>query len=201
VNSHLAVNETLALLDKLKGTVRDFAAREEKLNGEFHLAAGAEQNALAARNLAQESAAAKLEAHAADALETEKNRLQSRFEKREARLQRVQTAISQWVTDEISERDSEWKEHTRQSVLAAEQRCQEDLAAAAAAHENFQQNLAEAGVVMEQLQAAARSAFCGYGRFRRLLSPDRQWPEPDLAPDHAAQLAQIQKLHAQTKQQ
>ena len=68
MNSHLVVNETLALLDRLKGTVRDFAAREEKLNGEFYLASGAEQNALAARKQAQESAAANLEAHAADAL-------------------------------------------------------------------------------------------------------------------------------------
>ena len=196
MNSHLVVNETLALLDRLKGTVRDFAAREEKLNGEFHLASGAEQNALAARKQAQESAAGKLEAHAADALETEKKRLQSRFEKREARLQRVQIAISQWVTDEISERDSEWKEHTRQSVLTAEQRCQEDLAAAAAAHENFQQNLAEAGGVMEQLQITARSAFRGYGRFCRLLSPDRQWPEPDLMPDKTILFGDLKKLQA-----
>ena len=196
MNNHLAVNETLALLDKLKDAVRDFAAREEKLNSEFNLATGAEQNALAARNLAQESAAAKLEAGAAEALETEKNRLQSRFEKREARLQRVQAAINQWVTNEISERDSEWKEHTRQSVLAAEQRCQEELAAAAAAHENFQQNLAAAGDVQEQLQASARSAFRGYGKFRRLLSPDRQWPEPNLVPDQNILFGELKILQA-----
>ena len=33
--SNLGVKEMLALLDALKGAVRDFAAREEKLNGEF----------------------------------------------------------------------------------------------------------------------------------------------------------------------
>ena len=191
MNSHLTVNETLALLDKLKGTVHDFAAREEKLNSEFRTATNAELNALAARNQARENAAANLEIKADDAWESEKSRLQARFEKREARIERTQAAMGRWVQGEISERDSEWKDHTRQEVQAAEVRRDEALAAAAAAYESFQQNLAEAGGVTEQLQTAILSAFGGYGRFRRLLVPDQQWPEPDLAPDENKLFAEI----------
>ena len=196
MNSHLTVNETLALLDKLKGTVHDFAAREEKLNGEFRAATNAELNALAARNQARENAAANLEIKADDAWESEKSRLQARFEKREARIERTQAAMGRWVQGEISERDSEWKDHTRQEVQAAEVRRDEASAAANTAYEIFQQNLNVAAGVTEQLQTAARSAFGGYGRFRRLLAHDRQWPEPDLAADENKLLAELQKLQA-----
>ena len=196
MNSHLTVNETLALLDQLKGAVHDCATREEKLNGEFRNATNAELNALAARNQARENAGADLEIKADDAWESEKSRLQARFEKREARIERTQAAMGRWVQGEISERDSEWKDHTRQEVQAAEVRRDEALAAAAAAYESFQQNLAAAGGVTEQLQAAILSAFGGYRRFRRLLAPDQKWPEPDLAPDENKLFAELQKLQA-----
>ena len=196
MNSHLTVNETLALLDQLKGAVHDCATREEKLNGEFRNATNAELNALAARNQARENAGADLEIKADDAWESEKSRLQARFEKREARIERTRAAMGRWVQGEISERDSEWKDHTRQEVQAAEVRRDEALAAAAAAYESFQQNLAAAGGVTEQLQAAILSAFGGYRRFRRLLAPDQKWPEPDLAPDENKLFAELQKLQA-----
>ena len=48
-----------------------------------------------------------------------------------------------------------------------------------------------------RLETAARRAFRGYGRFRRLLSPKRKWPEPDLSPDENALFSQLQKI--QTK--
>ena len=81
--SDLALNEMLALLDALKSTARDFAAREEKLSGE-HRAASA-----AGLKLADEAAVertAKL-AEAMDgenaAFEDRKNRCRSAFENRE----------------------------------------------------------------------------------------------------------------------
>ena len=38
--SHSGVNETLELIDNLKRTVADFAAREEKLNQDFQVEIG-----------------------------------------------------------------------------------------------------------------------------------------------------------------
>ena len=45
MSSHLGVNETLALLDRLKSGVQDFATGEEKLAGEFRVRFAAETKA------------------------------------------------------------------------------------------------------------------------------------------------------------
>ena len=45
MSSHLGLNETLALLDRLRSAIQDFAAREEKLAGEFRVRSAAEAKA------------------------------------------------------------------------------------------------------------------------------------------------------------
>ena len=67
MSSNLGVGKTLELLERLKGTVRDFAARAEKLNAEFHARTGREQRLreAAAEKQAKELAAAIGEAEAA----------------------------------------------------------------------------------------------------------------------------------------
>ena len=62
--SNLGVNEMLALLDALKGALHDFAAREEKLNGEFHARTSAETKAF---ETATQQQAARLSERIADA--------------------------------------------------------------------------------------------------------------------------------------
>ena len=57
MNSLPGVNEMLALLDALKKNVRDFVAREEKLESDFRVQTAAELRDFASRNQAQESAA------------------------------------------------------------------------------------------------------------------------------------------------
>ena len=84
MNSLPGVNEMLALLDALKKNVRDFAAREEKLESDFRVQTAAELRDFASRNQAQESAAVALELNAATALKNEKDQCQSRFERRKA---------------------------------------------------------------------------------------------------------------------
>ena len=198
MNSHPGVNEMLALLDALKNAVRDFVAREEKLNSEFRLQSSGELNAFESQKLAQESAASALEMDAEAALETGKNRLRSRFEKRKSRITRAHSTVSQRVTHAITECDAEWKDRTQQGVQAAELHRDEELVNAALDYNNFQQSLAAVGEELARLEASARGKFRGYGKFRRLLAPDRQWPEPDLKPDHNALFSELQKLHEQT---
>ena len=48
------VNETLALLDALKGAVEDFAAREERLNLDFQTRSDKEFKAFEAANEARQ---------------------------------------------------------------------------------------------------------------------------------------------------
>ena len=196
MNSHPGVNEMLALLDALKSAVRDFVAREEKLNGDFRSQSAAELNAFAARNEVQEAASAAQEEKMASALATEKERLLSRFENRKARINRAHAAVSKRVLGEISERDTEWKDRTQQGVQSAELRRDEDLANATTAYNQFQQALAIAGDELARLETSARGAFRGYGKFRRLLAPGSQWPEPDLSRDENVLFSELQKLQA-----
>jgi hypothetical protein len=188
----------LALLDALKGAVRDFVAREEKLESDFRVQSAAAASALIAQNEAQETAAFELESNADDAMEAEKSRLQSRFEQRKARISHAHTAVSQRVTGAITECDAIWKERTQQGVAAAEIHRDEALVNATTDYNNFQQNLVAAGEELARLEAAARSKFYGYGKFRRLLAPGRAWPEPDLKPDHNALFSELQKLQEKT---
>jgi S-DNA-T family DNA segregation ATPase FtsK/SpoIIIE len=196
VNSQPGVNEMLALLDTLKSVAGEFATREEKLEKDFRARSAAAQNALAGGNEAQESAAAAQELNAASALESENQLLQARFEKRQSRINRVHAAVSGQLLGAISESDAGWRTRTQQGVQAAELRRDEELAKAAAANEQFQQDLTVAGDNLARLETAARHAFRGYGRFRRLLKPGRQWPEPDLAPDENVLFSELQKIQA-----
>ena len=196
MNSRPGVNEMLALLDTLKGVAAEFVDREEKLEKDFRARSAAAQNALSNGNQTQESAAAASELNAADTLEMDKQGLQSRFETRQARINRVHAAISGRLLGAISDSDAGWRNRTQQGVQAAELRRDEELANATTAHETFQQNLAAAGNLQTRLETKARRAFRGYWRFRRLLAPERKWPDPNLAPDENVLFNELQKIQA-----
>src|ERR1035441_10382143 len=162
----------LALLDALKKNVRDFAAREEKLESEFRVQTAAGLRDFADRNQAQEAAAMAQDLDAAMALKNEKDQCQLRFERRKAWINSAHAAVSRRVMNQIGEQDTQWKDRTQQGVQQAEIRRDEELANASATFERFQQQLAEAGDGLNQLDTAARGAFGGYGKFRRLLAHD-----------------------------
>jgi DNA segregation ATPase FtsK/SpoIIIE, S-DNA-T family len=194
VNRLAGINETLALLDALKNHVRDFAAREEKLESDLRVQTAAELRDFAGRNQAQESAVMAQEMDAAEAQSNEEERCQAQFARRKTRINNAHAAVSRRVMDQIGEQDTQWKDRTQQGVQSAEIRREEGLANAVAAFEKFQQQLSGAGDTLIQLEAAAHSAFRGYGTFRRLLAHDRQWPEPDLSPDQNVLFSELQRL-------
>jgi len=196
VNSQPDVNSILGLLDALKGVIRDFVAREEKLDGKYRVRSAAELEAFSSRNQAQAQAAAARAANTAATLEMERKLIQSRFEKRKARINRANVAVNQWVQDQIAQCDAEWKDRTQEGVQAAEVHRSEELANATTVFNNFQQNLVAAGEELAKLETAALGIFRGYGKFRRLLAPERKWPEPDLAPDENVLFGEFQKLQA-----
>ncbi len=196
MNSHPGVNEMLAVLDALKSAVQTAVVREEQLDREFRAQSAAELNSLAGLNEAHAIAIATQEASLLAARDTEIIRLQSRHARRKARLNRVHAAASKRIFHEISERDSAWKDRTQSGVDAAEHQREEALAHATSDYDQFQQNLAAAGEELAQLEAAALGAFGGYGRFRRLLAPDRPWPEPDLSRDENLLFSDLQQLQA-----
>src|ERR1035438_7043880 len=122
----------LALLDALKKNVRDFAAREEKLESEFRVQTAAGLRDFADRNQAQEAAAMAQDLDAAMALKNEKDQCQLRFERRKAWINSAHAAVSRRVMNQIGEQDTQWKDRTQQGVQQAEIRRDEELANASA---------------------------------------------------------------------
>ncbi len=197
-NRHPAVSQVIALLEALKRVIQDFAAREEKLVGEFRA-----QTAAAAK-WAEDAAvqrATRLAEGAADearAFEERKRREQNRYERLKARLHQAHTAVRRRILDDIAEQHGRAKYKIQTGTLEAERRRDEALAAAAAALENFRTAAAENIAALEALEKSARKIFA-CRKFRRLLSPQRTWPEPDLTANAETLFARQTKLQEEIR--
>jgi DNA segregation ATPase FtsK/SpoIIIE-like protein len=189
----------LALLDTLKGTIRDFAAREEKLIAGFHGRSAAEVKA-------QETAIAALTedrsaqfARAEQSFAAEKAKWQAHFDRRKRRIDLAHSAVKKQVMEDVSGREGRRKYKVQESTLQSERHRDAALADAAAARDEFHRQLGENREGFVQLEIAAAKTFSAYGAFRKLLADDRPWPEPDLAPDENKLLDELRRLQNQTR--
>jgi DNA segregation ATPase FtsK/SpoIIIE, S-DNA-T family len=192
--SNPGVKEMLALLDALKGAVRDCAAREAKLNGDFRAQSDA------ATRLSDEAAVKRTE-KLADGVDAENaafaertQRRQFAHEQRKARINQAHAAVRKRVMDEIGELHGQSKYKIQASTLEAERRRDDALAVTVTTLESFRQATAHGIESLDELKKSARRVLGGCGKFRRLLSPSHQWPEPDLSPDENQLFDQRQKL-------
>ena len=194
-----SVKEMLGLLDTLASAVRDFAEREEKLNGDYRARSAAERDRYESLNRQQDSASAARMAQAEAGFNSAMSRCQSRFEKRKARILHAHGVVRVDVMGDIRGTEERGKYKIQETALQAEHRRDAELASAAAAFEQFQQNLGDLRERFTQLERAAARAFRGYRPFRNLLAPERSWPEPDLTPDEHRLLEGMQRLHEETR--
>ncbi len=196
VSSHLGLKETLALLDRLRSAIQDFAAREEKLAGEFRTRSAAEARAFETVTQEQETHLSAAIANAGDALEIEKDKWRSKFEKRKAWITQAHLVVTRDVREGVGGREGRRKQKISESSTQAERDREAGLADAAVKLADFKTKLTESREAFDRLEKEARSAFRGYGSFRKLLSPNRQWPEPDPAPDEFQLLEELHRLPA-----
>jgi DNA segregation ATPase FtsK/SpoIIIE-like protein len=198
VSSHLGISEMLALLDRLESAIRTFASREEKLNGEYRSRSSA--TAKAFEKAAEEHASQLAEriAGAEAAFETGQRKLQSKFERRKSRITQAHLTCTQQVTDG-TDRAGRRQRQIQEGSLDTERRRDTELADATTQLEKLQVKLAGIRANFVPLENNARSAFRGYGTFRRLLAPDRQWPEPVLPRDEEHLFDELNRLEFQTR--
>ncbi len=196
MSSHLGLNETLALLNRLRSAIQDFAAREEKLAGEFRTRSAAEAKVFDAATQRQESRLAVAIADAEDAFEVEKDKRRSKFEKRKARITQAHLVVTKQVREGVGGREGRRKQKISEGSTQAERDREAGLANTVATLADFKTKLAENREAFNLLEAEAGSAFRGYGTFRRLLSPNRQWPEPNQTPDEYQLLEELHRLPA-----
>ena len=196
--SNLGVNEMLALLDRLESAIRTFASREEKLNGEYRSRSSATAKAFEKATEERTSQLAERIAAAEAVFETAKQKLQSKFERRKRRITQAHLTCTQQVM-EGTDRAGRRQRQIQAGAMDTERRRDTELANAAAELENLKARLAESREGFVLLEKSARSAFRGYGKFRRLLAPDRQWPELELPPDENKLFDEFRRLEAGTR--
>jgi hypothetical protein len=195
VNNPPAINETLALLDTLKGVLEEFAVREEKLNADFNRRSNQELNNFEVRTTSIESKVSQISAQIESALDTEEARRETRHQARKAALHRAHLALKNHIERDLAAMETRLNDSVRENTLLAERQRDDNLAAELAAFQDFQQRLAESSEKLIQLETSALKACGGFGQFRKWLAPGGHvWPEPDFSPDEQQLLAEFQRL-------
>ena len=174
--SNLAgVVEAAGLLDRLKETVAECVAREEKLLRDTRLRQNAEQQRHAA---ASEEAAARLAGaqSSADAVfHAAKARLQARDADRKTRIARARKNGLKQRLDAVADKEGRRKYELQRGMMQRDRDREAGLAAALQSMEAFKAALAGRLETLETLEISTRAAFRSYGAFQRLLD------EPEAA--------------------
>ena len=92
MNRHPGVSEIVALLNALKNAIRDFAAREKKLNGEFRAQSAAADKLADEAGMKRSSKLAGGVDRENAAFEERKRQLQINYDNRKARINRAHAA-------------------------------------------------------------------------------------------------------------
>src|ERR1039458_469286 len=98
----------LALLDRFQSALQDFAAREEKLNGEFHTRTAAETKAFEASTDEHASRLSERIAGAKTGLEAERKNYRAKFERRKASITQAHLTCNRQVM-EGTDREGRYK--------------------------------------------------------------------------------------------
>ncbi len=182
MSSELGVDQTLELLDRLKGALRSFAAREDKASHDFRVKAGRE---FQQRDEALGQLAEKLEGDLAEAeasFQAATAAAAVRYEERKAWIGRARKTSKELSLERIENKTGGRKYALQKKLIQAEHDRDNGLAAAGATLGQFKDHLAAEHEALVQLEKSARGSFRGYGKFRRLLSHagDRAASDPQL---------------------
>jgi hypothetical protein len=188
----------LALLNELRDTAHEFAAREEKLNTDFQAGRSAEENSFEAAAEGQRLELSRAIAAAEVRFLPEIEACHAGFERRKQRINQGHMSARKRAMQAIRQQEAQRKYKIQQSTMEAERRREASLADAAARHEQFEVQLNESREAFGLGENAVRSAFGGYASLQKRLHPDTQADGPDPSADENQLLEQLHQLQAKT---
>jgi len=200
VSSALGVGQILERLHRLKGTVRDFAARAEKLNAEFQAQTAREQRLrdTAAQKQAGELAGAISQAEGD--LATAREAVDAKHERRKVRIGKGYQASKEKGLADVESQTGTRKYELQKRMLQAERDRDASLTGAANTLAEFKANLAAEQAALTQLEADAHTSFKGYWKLVRSLSAAYQKSAPpEAALDENQLLAELRSLLEKTR--
>ncbi|MEO5802585.1 MAG: hypothetical protein ABIR24_03580, partial [Verrucomicrobiota bacterium] len=198
--SHSGVNETLELIDNLKRTVADFAAREEKLNQDF-------QSATSTERQRRDKAIEQLNTRLAETVaETDTNFLaqkESAEAKQKARKGWIGKAYKNSQKQSlagIGDQEGRRKHKLQTATMQMHRKHETDRATADKTILEFKSSLSQEKESWNQLEAKVRNLFKGFGKFKILLSHSQELPESDLAKHEYDLIAELDALLIKTRE-
>ena len=117
MSSLLTVTQTIELLDSLKGTVRDFAAAEEKLNREFRTKSEAAQTRHAEDLAAHATQLAAQRSVADQSCQKAKEQRQARYGARKGRITKAHKASQKTALERIDNQEGRVKYQSQKGLL------------------------------------------------------------------------------------
>lgn len=191
----LTIPETLELLDGLRAVLRDFAAREEKLNLDHRLKSEAIQKQFKTAWEEEEARLAEAISQAEAAADAQRTALQHRHSERGSWIRRAHRPSKTQVLRHIDDRESYRKGELQKTLRDATRDREQGLAANDAALADYNQRLNDNRQEFVALEQVVARAFGGISKFKSLLAEAAQKPESEFAPDEHQLLEELRKLH------
>ena len=200
MSSNLGVGKTLELLERLRTTVREFAARAEKLNAEFNTRAGKEKRL---RETAAEQEAQALAA-TIGAVETAfaaaKAAARAKHEARKIRIGEAYQASKETALANVETQTGTRKYELQKAMLQAERDRGTGLTTAASTLEEYRTNAAAEQEALATLEATGCRAFRGYRKFvRGLADAYQKAATPAASLDENQLLTDLREVLAKTR--
>lgn len=199
MSNHLGVSKTLELLDHLGRAVREVAAREQALEGDFRKKSGLEQQrhetAVGELKNRLEAGIAEADAHCQAAQEAAR----AKCERRQSWMLQAQRTSKDQALKKIENHTGSRKYELQKEIMQTKRRRETDLAANESRFLEFKNHLAEEHQTLALLENAARTALSGFWKFRRMLAKAPELAHPDLAPDENQLLGELRELLGKTR--
>jgi DNA segregation ATPase FtsK/SpoIIIE, S-DNA-T family len=199
VSKQLTVTQARELLERLKATVQEFAAAEEKLNKDFRQKSDATEKRFKEDT---ETVAAQLVAETGEATRAfgeAKARFQARNEQRTARITRARKSSQKLAAQRVDDEEGGWKHKSQKGLLDTKRWRTDSLALNGTRLAEFNQQLEENRGRFTELEQAADISFRGYRKFRKQLAGAHVLPNTDLTPDEHQLLEKLHELHGRAK--
>ncbi|HWC61113.1 MAG TPA: hypothetical protein VHC44_15565, partial [Verrucomicrobiae bacterium] len=154
MSNNFGAKDMVALLETLKNAMRDFAAREEKLNTDFRTRSAMETRAFDIAKDQQSASAADTIAKAESEFDAATEQSKTHFEQRKTKLNQAHINARKRVLDQISQQEADIKYSVQTGSIEAERVRDEKLTAAAAALEDFNRRVGESQNRIVELEAS-----------------------------------------------
>ncbi|HUR46118.1 MAG TPA: hypothetical protein VMZ27_09615, partial [Candidatus Saccharimonadales bacterium] len=200
MSNYYSVEQTLELLGTLKGTVRDFATREEKLTQDL-------RSKLARVRQRRDDEMEVINSTLATDLATSETRhqelkkvVQTEYERRKVKIIAAHKTGKKKRLEAVDDKEGRRKHRLQTETLQTNRNHDNGLAAAEAAYANFRAELANDTTVLDNLDAQARSSFRGYKKFSALLDKPPAPKEADPTKDEYQLQSELRELMGKTEE-